>query len=87
MNEPTYDNIPSEIDRVLEREYRYYVLIGATQEGTRLLRSHLDNRLPLTEKFPIQSDLDVCIWWSVNTLGEPNSFSFHFFFILFIYCF
>jgi len=62
MNEPTYDNILSEIDRVLEQGYRYCLLIGATRQGTGLLRSDLGEPLLLAEMVPIQSDWDVRIW-------------------------
>jgi len=71
MNEPTYDNILSEIDRVLERRYGYRLLIGATREGTLLLRSDPDEPLALAEMVTIQSARDVRIWWSLNMLGEP----------------
>jgi len=77
MNEPTYDIIPSEIDRVRELRYGYRWLIGATHEGPRLLRSDLDKRLPLAAIVPIQSDRDVCIWSSVNTLGKPMDLPFY----------
>jgi len=70
MNEPTYDNILSEIDSVLERGYGYCFLIGAIAEGTPLLCSDLDVALPLAEIVPIQSEQDVHIGLSVNTLGE-----------------
>ena len=68
-NEPTYNNILSKIDRVLECGYRYRLLIGATREGIRLLRSASDEWLLLAEMVPIQRDWDVNIWWSVNILG------------------
>jgi len=71
INEPSYDNIHSEIDRVLEHGYGYCLLIGATREGTGLLLSDQDKPQPLAEIVPIQSDRDVCISWSVNTLCEP----------------
>ena len=71
MNEPTYDIILSEIDRVQECGYGYYLLIGATPEVTGLLCSDQDEQLLLAEMVPIQSDWDVRIWWSVNMLSEP----------------
>ena len=77
MNEPTLDNVLEEIDRVLEREYGCRLLIGATREGTHLLRSDPDEPLPLAEMVPIESDRDVRIWWSVNTLGEPMDLLFY----------
>jgi len=62
MNEPLYDNILSEIVRVLERGYQYSLVIGATREGTHLLRSDLDEPLPLAAMVAIQSERDVRIW-------------------------
>jgi len=77
MNEPTYDNILSEIDRVLERRYRYRWLIGTTREGTRLLISDQGEPLLHAEMVPIQSNQGVRIWWSVNMLGEPMDLLFY----------
>ena len=77
MNESTYDNILSAIDRVLEHGYEYCLLIGTKGKGTCLLHSDLDHQLPLGEIVTIQSDRDVCIWWSVNTRGEPIDLLFY----------
>jgi len=71
MAELTFDNVLKEIDSVLERGYGYRVLVGATREGTRMLRNDPDKPLPLGEMVPLRSDRDVRIWWSTNTLNEP----------------
>ena len=71
MAEPTFDNVLEEIDRVLERGYRYRVLVAATREGTRMLQHDPDEPLPLGEMVPLLSDQDVRIWWSTNTVNEP----------------
>ena len=77
MNEPTYDNILCEIDRVLECGYRYQWLIAAIAEGTLLVCSDPDEALPLAEMVTIQSDLDVRIWLSVYMLDEPMGLLFY----------
>lgn len=77
MAEPTYDNVLEEIDRVLERGYGYRVLVGATREGTRMLRNDPDEPLPLGEMVPLLSDRDVRIWWSTNTPNEPMDLLFY----------
>jgi len=77
MAEPTFDNILEEIDRVLERGYGYRVLVGATREGTRMLRNDPDEPLPLGEMVPLLSDGDIRIWWSPNTLNEPMDLLFY----------
>jgi len=61
MAEPTFDNVLEEIDRVLERRYGYRVLVGATGEGTRMLRNDPHEPLPLGEMVPLLSDRDVRI--------------------------
>jgi len=77
MTEPTFDNVLEEIDRVLEREYGYRVVVGATREGTRMLRNDPDEPLPLGQMVPLLSDRDVRIWWSTNTLNEPMDLLFY----------
>ena len=69
--EPTFNNVLEEIDRVIECGYGYRVLVGATRDGTRMLRNDPDEPLPLGEMVPLLSDRDVGIWWSTNTLNEP----------------
>ena len=77
MAEPTFDNVLEEIDRVLERGYGYRVLVGATREGTRMLRNDPDKPLLLGEMVPLLSDRDVRISWSMNTLNEPMDLLFY----------
>jgi len=77
MAVPTFDNVQEEIDRILERGYGYRVLVGATREGTGILRNDPDEPLPLGEMVPLLSDRDVCIWWSTNTLNEPMGLPFN----------
>src|SRR5205807_3411379 len=73
----TFDNVLEEIDSVLERGYGYRMLVGATGEGTRMLRKDPDELLPLGEMVPLYSDWDVHIWWSTNTLNEPMDLLFY----------
>jgi len=49
MAEPTFDNVLEEVNRVLERGYGYRVLVGATREGTRMLRNDPEEPLRLAE--------------------------------------
>ena len=77
MTSPTFDNVLEEIDRVLERGYGYRMLVGATGEGTRMLRNDPDEPLPLGEMVPLYSDRDVRIWWSTNTPNEPMDLLFY----------
>jgi len=77
MAEPTFDNVLEEIDRVLERGYRYRVLVGATRECTRMLQNDPDELLPLGKMLPLLSDRDVRIWWSTNRLNEPMDLLFY----------
>jgi len=61
MAEGTFNNVLEQIDRVLEGGYGYRVLVGATREGTRMVRNDPDERLPLSEMVPLLSDRDVRI--------------------------
>ena len=53
------------------------MLVGATREGTPMLRNDPDKRLPLGEMVPLRSDRDVHIWWSTNTLNKPMDLLFY----------
>jgi len=44
--EPTFDNVLAEIDRVLEHINRYWILVGATEEGTQMHWNDPDKLLP-----------------------------------------
>jgi len=77
MAEPSFDNVLEEIDRVLECGYGYRVQVGATREGTRMLRNDPDEPLPLGEMVPLLSDRDVRICWSTNTLNKPMDLLFY----------
>jgi len=77
MAEPTFDNMLEEIDWVLERGYGYRVLVGATRQGTRMLRNDPDELLPLGVMVPLLSNSDVGLWWSTNTLNEPMDLLFY----------
>jgi len=77
MAEPTFDKVLEEIDRVLERGYRFWVLVGATREGTQMLRNDSDEPLPFGEMVLLLSDRDFRIWWSTNTLNEPMDLLFY----------
>jgi len=77
MAEPTYNNVLEEIDRVVERGYGYRVLVGATRDGTRMLRNDLDEPLPLGEMVPLLRERDVRIWWSTKTLNESMDLLFY----------
>jgi len=70
MAEPTFDNVLEETDMVLERGYRYQMLVGAAGGGTQILRNDHDEPLPLGEMVPVLSDRGVRIWWSTNPLNE-----------------
>jgi len=77
MAEPTFHNVLQAIDRVLECGYRYRVLVGATREGTRMLRNDPDKPLPLGEMVLHLSHWDIRIWRSMNTLNEPMDLLFY----------
>jgi len=47
--EPILANLPAGIDRILSRGFGYRMLVGATGQGTRLLRDDPNKPLPLTK--------------------------------------
>jgi len=71
LTEPTLANLLAGTDRILSRGFRYRMLLGATGQGTRLLRDDLEEPLLLAEMIRITNSRHVRIWWSLNPPSEP----------------
>jgi len=71
LTEPTLANLLAGIDRILSRGFGYRMLVGATGQGTRLLRDDPEEPLPLAEMIRITNSRHVRIWWSLNPPSEP----------------
>ena len=67
---PTFANQLAGIDRILSGVFRYRMLIGATGQGTRLLRDDLENPLPLAEMIRIRNSRHVRTSVTILLLGN-----------------
>jgi len=70
LTEPTLANLLAGIDRILLRGFGYCMLVGATGQGTGLLRDDPEEPLPLAEMIRITNSRHVRIWWSMNPPSE-----------------
>ena len=73
---PTLRDLFVCIDRLLARGYRYGLLIGATREGTRMVRGDPEELLLVAEMISIGNSRHVHICWSINSPSEPMDWLF-----------
>ena len=71
LTESTLANLLAGIDRILSGGFGYRMRVGATGQGTRLLRDDPEKPLPLAEMIRITNSRHVRVWWSLNPPSEP----------------
>jgi len=71
LTAPTLANVLVGLDRILSRGFGYHMHVGATGQGTQLLRDDPEEQLPLAEMIRITNSRHVRIWWSLNPSSAP----------------
>jgi len=73
LTEYTFANLLAGSDRILSHGFGYCMLVGATGQGTRLLRDDPEEPLTLAEMIQITNQRHIRIWWFWKSAKQTNS--------------